>query len=97
MASLIVSYPRHEGAGFDEAYYRETHIPLVVRHWGVHGMTDAEIFWPADSEQPNVALVVLRFRDSAAIDAALGSPGTAEVLGDVPNFTTIEPALYRAT
>lgn len=31
MASLVVSYPQSEGASFDAAYYRDTHIPLVER------------------------------------------------------------------
>lgn len=96
MASLVVSYPRHEGAKFDADYYRTTHIPLVERHWSEHGLTGADILWPADDTQPNAAMVVLSFRDSAAIDAALGSPGTAAVMGDIAQFTNIQPAIYRA-
>jgi uncharacterized protein (TIGR02118 family) len=95
MASLVVSYPMHEGATFDAAYYRDTHIPLVEDAWGECGMTEADILWPADEAQPNAAMVVLRFRDSAAIDAAMASPRTPEVLGDVANFTNIQPSLYR--
>ncbi|MEZ5681789.1 MAG: EthD family reductase [Erythrobacter sp.] len=95
MASLVVSYPAKEGAKFDADYYRDTHIPLVEKHWGSHGMTGADVYWPADGEQPNVAMVVLNFSSSEAIDAALGSAGTAEVMGDVPKFTDIQPTIYR--
>ncbi|MGY6638002.1 MAG: EthD family reductase [Erythrobacter sp.] len=95
MANLVVSYPWHEGAQFDAAYYRDTHIPLVERAWTQAGMTGAEILWPADDGQPFAAMVVLRFTDSSAIDAALGSPATPEVLGDVAKFTDIQPVLYR--
>ncbi|MFN3991100.1 MAG: EthD family reductase [Erythrobacter sp.] len=95
MANLVVSYPRHEGARFDADYYRDTHIPLVERAWGPVGMTGAQILWPADNAQPHAAMVVLSFASSAAIDAALGSPATPEVLGDVAKFTDIQPVIYR--
>ncbi|MGY6550648.1 MAG: EthD family reductase [Erythrobacter sp.] len=95
MASLVVSYPKHDGAKFDADYYRDTHIPLVEKIWGECGMTGADILMPADEAQPNAAMVVLTFRDSAAIDAAMAAPGTPQVLGDVANFTDIQPSLYR--
>lgn len=95
MANLVVSYPKHDGAKFDADYYRDTHIPLVEKHWGGCGMTGADILWPADDEQPNAAMVVLKFADAASIDSALGSPGTQKVLGDVANFTDIQPSIYR--
>ncbi len=97
MANLVVSYPQSEGASFDAAYYRDTHIPLVERSWREAGLTGAEILWPADGAQPAAAMVVLRFRDAAAIDAAMALPATAEVMADIPNFTTIQPSIYRTT
>lgn len=95
MANLVVCYPKHDGAHFDADYYRDTHIPLVERLWTEHGMTGAEILWPADPDQPFAAMVVLRFRDGAAIDDARGSPGGAVVKDDVLNFTDIRPTIYR--
>lgn len=96
MANLVVSYPQHDGARFDADYYRDKHIPLVEKHWGATGMTGADILWPADGNQPNAAMVVLKFRNAAAIDAALGSYGTPEVLADIANFTDIQPVIYRS-
>lgn len=95
MANLVVSYPVHEGATFDADYYRDTHIPLVEASWGGCGMTGAEILWPADGTQSLAAMVVLRFADGAAIDAALTAPGTAAVMADIANFTNIQPSIYR--
>ncbi len=95
MANLVVSYPRHDGATFDADYYRDAHIPLVERAWGACGMTGAEILWPADDAQPNAAMVILNFQDSAAIDAALGAPATPEVMADIASFTNIQPVIYR--
>jgi uncharacterized protein (TIGR02118 family) len=97
MANLVVSYPHAEGTHFDADYYRDTHIPLVEASWGEFGLTGADILWPADAAQPLAAMVVLRFRDAAAIDAALGSAATAAVMGDVPKFTNIQPSIYRTT
>jgi uncharacterized protein (TIGR02118 family) len=95
MANLVVSYPRPEGAWFDADYYRDTHIPLVEESWAGCGLTGAEILWPADDTQPAAAMVVLRFVDSAAIDAAMASPGTAAVMADIASFTDIQPIIYR--
>jgi uncharacterized protein (TIGR02118 family) len=97
MATLVVSYPQAEGTRFDADYYRDTHIPLVEASWGEFGLTDAEILWPADGAQPAAAMVLLRFRDAAAIDAAMGSAATAAVMSDVPKFTDIQPSIYRTT
>lgn len=95
MANLVVSYPLHDGATFDADYYRDTHIPLVETSWGPSGLTGAEILWPADAAQPVAAMVVLRFRDADAIDAAMGSPATGAVMADIANFTNIQPSIYR--
>lgn len=95
MATLIVSYPKHEGARFDAAYYTATHIPLVERLWTAHGFTGAEVLLPA-GDQPWAAAVLLRFASQAAVDAALASPNTPQIMADVGNFTDIAPVIYRA-
>lgn len=97
MANLVVTYPRAEGASFDAAYYRDTHIPLVEASWSESGLVGSEILWPFDSTQPFAAMVVLRFRDAAAIDTALASAATGAVMADVAKFTDIQPSIYRTT
>lgn len=96
MATLIVSYPLAEGSTFDREYYLSTHIPLARSAWGELGLQSAEILFPAAGPQPLAALAILRFSDQAAIDNALISPGTFEVLSDVSNFTNISPLIFRA-
>ncbi len=95
MPSLIVSYPARAGARFDRDYYAGAHADLVRSIWEPHGLSGAEIFFPVEGEQPIAAMVVLRFPDQAAIDAALGDAGTPRVLADVANFTEIEPVIFR--
>ena len=35
MIRLSVFYPSAEGATFDHDYYREKHVPLAMRTWGL--------------------------------------------------------------
>jgi uncharacterized protein (TIGR02118 family) len=88
MIRLSVFYPATEGATFDHDYYREKHVPLCVKTWRPEG---AEIDKGVDG--PNVAAVHLRFPSLEAMQAAMGSEGTGEVLADVANYTTIAPVL----
>jgi uncharacterized protein (TIGR02118 family) len=91
MIRLSVFYPSTEGATFDHNYYRETHIPLCVKTWGLEG---AEIDKGVDG--PNVAAVHFKFASLEAMQAAMGAEGTADVLADVPNYTTIAPVLQTS-
>lgn len=96
MATLIVSYPLAEGKTFDREYYLSTHIPLAQSAWGAFGLQAAEILFPASGLQPLAGVMILRFENQAAIDAALNSPETAKVISDVANFTNIAPVIFRA-
>jgi uncharacterized protein (TIGR02118 family) len=93
-ASLFVAYPAGQGKRFDRDYYVATHLPLVEQAWGPFGLTGAQGFFPIEGG-PHVAVAVLSFADEAAIGAALGSDATPTVLGDLGNFTDIEPVLSR--
>jgi uncharacterized protein (TIGR02118 family) len=96
MATLIVSYPAAEGMGFDREYYLATHISLVRAAWGECGLQSVEALFPAPGAQPFACVTLLRFSDQTGIDAALSSARTAEVVGDVRNFTQVQPAIFRA-
>ncbi len=91
-----MSYPSREGAKFDRAYYDSKHMPLVQEKWGPLGLTGFEVLYPTPGEQPFAAQTLVRFRDQAAIDAALTSPAAAEIIGDIPNFTNITAVILRA-
>ena len=86
MIRLSVLYPRTEGATFDHDYYRDKHVPLACKAWGLDG---AEIDKGLDG--PYEAAVHFTFADQDAFGAALGAPGTADVMADVANYTTIQP------
>jgi uncharacterized protein (TIGR02118 family) len=91
MIRLSVLYPATEGATFDHDYYRDKHVPLAVSAWGLDG---AEIDKGIDG--PYVAAVHFQFDSMDALGAAMASEGTAAVLGDVANYTTIAPVLQTS-
>ena len=91
MIRLSVFYPSTEGATFDHDYYRDTHVPLAVNAWSLDG---AEI--DKGINGPYVAAVHFMFESLKAMQAALGSEGTAEVMADIANYTTIQPVVQTS-
>ncbi len=91
MIRLSVLYPATEGATFDHDYYRETHVPLCVKTWGLDG---AEI--DKGIGGPYVAAVHFKFASLDALQAAQASEGTGAILADVANYTTIMPVLQTS-
>jgi uncharacterized protein (TIGR02118 family) len=86
MIKLSVLYPMIEGAIFDHDYYRDHHVPLAVRTWGLEG---AEIDKGVDG--PYVAAVHFRFESVEAMTAAMSVDGSKDVTADVARYTTITP------
>jgi uncharacterized protein (TIGR02118 family) len=80
-----VLYPASEGATFDHDYYRDKHVPLCTSTWGCPAEIDKGV------DGPYVAAVHFRFDSLEAMQAARAAPGTAAVLADVKNYTTIQP------
>jgi uncharacterized protein (TIGR02118 family) len=91
MIRLSVFYPKTEGADFDHEYYRDKHVPLAVKAWGLSG---AEIDKGLDG--PYVAAVHFTFESMEAMGAAMGSSSTGDVMADVANYTTIQPVLQTS-
>ena len=91
MIRLSVLYPVTEGATFDHDYYREKHVPLCVRTWG---LDDAEIDRGMDG--PYVAAVHFRFESPDALAAAMSHEGTPAIMADVPNYTNITPVMQTS-
>ena len=91
MIRLSVYYPSTDGATFDHDYYRNSHVPLAVKTWGLRG---AEIDKGIDG--PYVAAVHFKFESIEALQAAMGAEGTGDVLADVANYTSITPVLQTS-
>jgi uncharacterized protein (TIGR02118 family) len=86
MIRLSVLYPASDGAKFDHEYYRENHVPLACRTWGLER---------ADIDKgvtgPYVAAVHFTFESLEDMGTRMGVDGTADVLNDIPNYTDITP------
>jgi uncharacterized protein (TIGR02118 family) len=91
MIRVSVFYPDTEGASFDHDYYRDKHVPLCVRTWSP---LSAEIDKGIDG--PNVAAVHLTFDSLDALQQAMAAEGSADILADVANYTTITPVLQTS-
>ena len=91
MIRVSVFYPTTEGASFDHDYYKNKHIPLCLKTWGI---SDAEIDKGVNG--PYVAAVHFKFESMDALGAAMGNPGTADIMADVANYTTIAPVMQTS-
>ena len=78
MIRLSVLYPKTEGASFDHDYYRDSHVPLAVKTWGIERF---EIDRGLDG--PYEAAVHFFFESVEAMGAAMATEGTAAVRADV--------------
>lgn len=95
---VYVSYQGASGSRFDQRYYVEHHLPLVMRAWQRYGLESVAAFFPALAlaQAGTIAICECRFRDEAAIEAAFRSPETPGVMADLPKFTDLAPTRMRA-
>jgi len=96
MIKISVFYPNEEGKRFDMEYYCKKHIPMVQRlsgaacksvavEQGLGGVTPG-------SPATYIAMGHLYFDSLEAFQAAFG-PHAGEIMGDIPNYTNIEPVI----
>ena len=94
--TVYVTYPGDARTRFDRDYYVAVHLPLVVECWGPYGLQSCAAFFPPADGAGTLAIAECRFRDEAALQAALAAPETPRVMGDVAHFTDAQPAQSRA-
>lgn len=87
MADAIMIATCSGGSFFDRDYYVDVHLPLVLECWRQYGLESVSAFFPREADAPDVSIGIYRFRDEAAIHAALASRETETVMADVPFFT----------
>lgn len=95
MFCVSVAYPRKDGGTFDFEYYMKKHVPLVARHVGANAVK-AEvrkgIASPDGSAPSFVCMANFWIRSVPEFQATLAAHGK-EIMGDIPNFTNIQPIL----
>jgi uncharacterized protein (TIGR02118 family) len=96
MIKVSVLYPNKPGAKFDMKYYCEKHMPMVQAKLGAacksvaveQGLAGGAPGAPAAF----IAMGHLYCDSVEAFQAAFG-PHAKEIMGDIPNYTDIEPTL----
>ena len=96
MIKVSVLYPNNDSASFDMDYYCNSHIPMVKDKLGdackdvsvEGGLGGGE----PDSPPPYVAMGHFYFDTVEEFQAAFG-PHAAAIMGDIPNYTTVDPVI----
>jgi uncharacterized protein (TIGR02118 family) len=96
MIKVSVFYPNEEGKKFDMQYYCNKHIPMVQEKLGVElkgiaveqGLGGGE----PGSKPTYTAMAHMNFDSVEAFQSAFG-PHAESILGDLPNFTGIQPMI----
>lgn len=96
MIKVSVMYPNGPDAHFDEAYYRDRHMPMVKNLMGEHCQYYTVDRAIADgvpaSNAPYIAMGHLFCASVDAFQAGFG-PHAKEILADIPNYTNQAPVM----
>jgi uncharacterized protein (TIGR02118 family) len=96
MIKVSVMYPNGPDARFDEAYYRDKHMPMVKKLMGEHldyyTVDRAIPEGTAASNTPYIAMGHLYCDSVEAFQAGFG-PHTEEIMSDIPNYTNQTPVI----
>jgi len=89
MLVITILYPRTDDSTFDMDYYTATHMPMLADAIG-----EACTGWGAAAVPAGkyAAFGWTTVTDQASFDAAMGEHG-AKIMGDVPNYTNVQPEL----
>ena len=96
MIKVSVLYPKTPDSTFDIDYYRDTHMALVRDRLGSackRTAIESGIAGGAPGEAPAyIAMGHLYFDSVDHFQEAFG-PHAQEILGDIPNFTNVQPTV----
>ena len=96
MIRVNVFYPGKEGARFDWAYYLDKHMPMVNRKFGsaAKGTSVEQGLAGGTPGSPPSFVAMAHFTfDSVEVFQAAFAPHAAEIMADIPNYTSIEPVI----
>ena len=94
MTKVTILYPNEEGKTFDMDYYADKHMPMLKNLFGdalKHLEIDKGIAGRTPDEPiPFLGIGYLYFDTLADYEKAFG-PNAEKILGDIPNYTNIQP------
>jgi uncharacterized protein (TIGR02118 family) len=96
MIKVSVMYPNGPEARFDEAYYRDRHMPMVKNLMGdyckSYAVDRAIANGSPESNAPYIAMGHLFCESVDAFQAGFG-PHSEEIMADIPNYTNQKPVI----
>jgi len=96
MIKVSVLYPQADGASFDMDYYCNSHMPMVREKLGdacKNSAIDGGLAGGAPDAPPTyVAMGHLYFDSLEDFQSSFG-PHAEAIMGDIPNYTNIEPVI----
>jgi uncharacterized protein (TIGR02118 family) len=96
MIKVSVLYPKSDNSHFDINYYRDTHMTLVRQKLGSackRTAIESGLAGGTPGEAPAfIAMGHLYFDSVTDFETAFG-PHAEEILGDIPNFTNVQPTV----
>jgi uncharacterized protein (TIGR02118 family) len=97
MIRISVLYANEPGKKFDHGYYANSHMPLVKKRLASLGLIRLEVDkgvagGAPDMPAPFISAGHLYFNSVAEFRSAMAAHG-AELMGDVPNYTDIQPQM----
>lgn len=101
MIKVSVMYPNGPEARFDDAYYRERHMPMVQKLMGdycKYYTVDKAVSAADGAAQSNVPYIAMGHLYCDSVDdfnAGFG-PHSKEILGDIPNYTNQTPIIQMS-
>ncbi len=96
MIKVSVLYPAGENTKFDMDYYCKSHIPMVQEKLGAackRVAVEQGLAGGGEGVPPTYVAMGHLYFDSVAEFQAAFSPHGAAIMGDVPNYTNIQPVL----
>ena len=96
MIKVSVLYPNRPGAKFDMKYYCEKHMPMVQQKLGAACKRVAvELGIAGMAPGAPAAFVAMGhiYCESAEAFQAAFAPHAQGIMGDIPNYTDIEPTI----
>ena len=96
MIKVSVLYPAGAGNTFNMDYYLTRHIPMVRAKLGAackNAAVEQGLAGGAPGSSPAFTTMGHLYFDSVDAFQAAFAPHAAEIMGDIPNYTNIQPTI----
>src|SRR5688572_13683231 len=96
MIKVSVLYPGGAGSTFDMDYYLNRHIPMVREKLGTackNAAVEQGLGGAAPGSPPAFSAMGHLYFDSVEAFQTAFAPHAGEIMGDIPNYTNVQPTI----